>query len=100
MQKIISGSEVKQLDATYIQDKQINSFELMERAAQSFCSWFTGRYGKEQTIAVFCVMGNNGGDGLAISRLLFCMGYKVRTFTVGDFAKASVDFKKNLDILP
>src|SRR5690606_30865297 len=90
----------KKLDELFIQDTGISSFVLMESAANAFCTWFTDQFDTDLEVAVFCGTGNNGGDGLAISRLLFEKGYPVNVFIVGDITKASIDFKKNLDILP
>src|SRR5690606_22292329 len=100
MQKIISGPEVKLLDEIYVSERNISSFDLMEKAAEAFCSWFTSRFEKDVSLAVFCGMGNNGGDGLAISRLLTSRGYRVKVFLIGNTANASRDFKKNLNIMP
>lgn len=100
MLKIISGAEIKTLDAEYVKDCGIRSFDLMERAASAFFSWFTIRYGLNDSIAIVCGVGNNGGDGLAISRMLWEKGYGVSVYVIGDLGNASLDFKENLDILP
>ncbi len=100
MLKIITGSETKKLDEVYIKDNGISSFDLMERASEAFCLWFVSKFDQISSIAVFCGIGNNGGDGLAISRILVSKGYSVSLFFMGDKSKASIDFKKNLGILP
>src|SRR5690554_789678 len=101
MQKIIAGHEVKMLDQTYIQDKGMSSFDLMERAASSFCNWFEEeKKFSHSSISVFCGTGNNGGDGLAISRMLFLKGYDLKVFYLGDLTKASSDFTTNHQKLP
>lgn len=100
MLKIISGADIKALDAHYVKDCGIRSFELMERAANSFFSWFTSRFCVNDSIAIICGVGNNGGDGLAISRLLWEKGYDVHVYVIGDLATASFDFTENLQLLP
>ncbi len=100
MQKIITGKEVRLLDQAYTKGEKISSFQLMERAANAFCDWFKTTFTDKTSVAVFCGTGNNGGDGLAIARMLALAGYKVRVFTVGDLDKGSADFKKNREILP
>jgi len=100
MQKIIHGSEVKSLDEAYIQDRGISSYYLMERAADAFCLWFENQFDRKMSIAVVCGIGNNGGDGLAISRILTSKGYKVDVFYIGDLKMSSSDFHHNLKILP
>lgn len=100
MQKIIPGSEVKSLDERYIMDKGISSLELMESAAMALCNWYVGHFDSGLSVAVFCGTGNNGGDGLAISRLLSGRGYKVQLYYMGDLERSSTDFRLNYDLLP
>src|SRR5690554_784702 len=100
MQKVLPGAEVKKLDELFIQDAGISSFDMMESAASAFCTWFIDHFDMGLEVAVFCGTGNNGGDGLAISRMLFERGYHVNVFIIGEIASASIDFQKNLDILP
>lgn len=100
MQKIISGSEVKTLDEAYVRSEGISSFDLMERAAEAFCDWYIQHFDDAASIAVFCGIGNNGGDGLAISRLLSGRGYSVEVYYMGDLEQSSEDFGLNYDLLP
>lgn len=100
MQKLLTGDTVKDLDQSYISGENINSFQLMERAANAFCDWFKDHFTNNPSIAVFCGKGNNGGDGLAIARLLFQRGNKVHVYTIGDTQNGSEDYMKNLWILP
>lgn len=69
-----------------------------DRILQLHCS---GAFGdpKDPIYAVFAGMGNNGGDGLAIARLLFEAGMKVRVFRVLHSEKASPDHLENLKLL-
>ena len=100
MQKIILGSEVKSLDESYINDIGISSFQLMERAATAFCQWYAQHFYHEQAIVVFCGVGNNGGDGLAIARLLSNRGYNVQVYYMGNLERSSKDFRLNYELLP
>jgi len=100
MQKIISGTDVKYLDGKYVNSMDMPSFALMERAARAFSDWYINRFDRQSDICVFCGPGNNGGDGLAISRLLFHEGYTVRVFYIGDKDNFSEDFKLNFTLLP
>lgn len=70
MLEIISGSSVKKLDTDFITEKGITSHRLMENAALAFCDWFEENYHRNDKVGIFCGPGNNGGDGLAIARLL------------------------------
>jgi ADP-dependent NAD(P)H-hydrate dehydratase / NAD(P)H-hydrate epimerase len=68
--KILSAQQTAELDAYTIKSESINSIDLMERAAAAFTRWFTEKYSDDKKIFVFCGPGNNGGDGLAIARML------------------------------
>jgi ADP-dependent NAD(P)H-hydrate dehydratase / NAD(P)H-hydrate epimerase len=100
MLKIISAKDLKTLEDSYITESGILSYELMEAAAEAFCQWYTSKFDRKKTICVMCGYGNNGGDGLAIARILFRQGYPVCVYKVGDFSKATPDLKSNLRILP
>ena len=94
--KILSVDQIRKLDAFTIENEPIASIDLMERASMAFVEWFVDRYDTDEKIAVFCGTGNNGGDGLAISRLLLTKGYNVEVFIIGNSENGSEDFKINL----
>lgn len=96
---VLSAAQTRQADAYTIQNEPIPSIDLMERASHAFTSKFTELAGRGHRLYVFCGTGNNGGDGLAVSRLLIKQGYDVRVFVVGDPEKGSPDFKTNLERL-
>ncbi|MBI0400442.1 NAD(P)H-hydrate dehydratase [Cyclobacterium marinum] len=100
MQKVIVGKQVKELDTLFVKESGISSYQLMERAANEFCHWFESKYKKAYTVNIYCGTGNNGGDGLAIARILSGMGYEVKVAIIGNQEKGSVDFIKNLKVLP
>lgn len=94
--KILSASQIRALDAHTIQNEPISSLDLMERAALAFVTWWCARFDNQRTIVIFCGKGNNGGDGLAIGRMLSNKGYCVKVFVVAYTAGGSDDFKANL----
>ncbi|WP_114752633.1 NAD(P)H-hydrate dehydratase [Pleomorphovibrio marinus] len=100
MQRIISGKQVKKIDQAYISHAQITSTQLMERAAKAFYQWFCSTFEREKAVGIYVGTGNNGGDGLAIARLLHESGYKVKVIFCGDLNKASEDFSINKNLLP
>ncbi len=95
MLKILTAEQIKALDAHTIQYEPITSVDLMERAAQAFVSWFCRQVDATQTIGIICGTGNNGGDGLAIARLLLAYNYRVNIWVVRGQAKESADFTEN-----
>lgn len=96
MLPVYNSSELKSWDQFTIEHQKIRSIDLMERAAVQFANWFTGKFTKEQTVIVFCGNGNNGGDGLAISRLLKLKNYNVHLVLIKVAQKNSTDFDINL----
>ncbi|MCP4458516.1 MAG: NAD(P)H-hydrate dehydratase [Cytophagales bacterium] len=101
MKIILSTRQIQQADQYTIENEPIASIDLMERASMAFVQKFKALYlNLFENILIFCGTGNNGGDGLAIARLL-CQGQqKVHVFTIGDLENGSPDFKINLDRLP
>ncbi|MBC5775826.1 NAD(P)H-hydrate dehydratase [Pontibacter sp. KCTC 32443] len=98
--KILSAAQTHDADAATLQYEEIDSLELMERAAKAFVCWFENKFMPQQYVYIFCGPGNNGGDGLAVARLLSQRQHHVKVFIVGDSANASPDHKVNLQRLP
>lgn len=99
MLKILSTSQIKELDAYTIKHEPIASIDLMERACHAFVSWFTRHVEVTKRIGIVCGTGNNGGDGLGIARLLNEWSYPVKVWIVLGTVPESSDFKLNLDRL-
>ena len=100
--KILSPIQLKEADNYTIEHEPISSIDLMERAATKCFEWFIEKYNSDETVAVFCGIGNNGGDGLALSRMLIDAGWKVNTYVVEFSNNYSLDFTinyKRLEVL-
>lgn len=95
MLKILDMAQVRALDAWTIEHEPVKSVDLMERAAKAFVSWFVMRFDATHRVGVVCGTGNNGGDGLAIARLLAGLDYAVSVWIVRG-AKETDDFTTNL----
>ncbi len=93
--KILNASQIRKVDAYTIENEPIASIDLMERAAKKCYEWIRRHMKKKLTIRVFCGMGNNGGDGLAIARMLAGTGHKVHVYKVLHADNASDDFLVN-----
>lgn len=100
MVPILSSEQIREADAYTIKQEPIPSYLLMERASKAFVECFLKVYRKKSLIKVFAGVGNNGGDGLAIARMLSARGYIVDVYVIGDPSKGSEDFTTNLDKLP
>ncbi|MEN8138904.1 MAG: NAD(P)H-hydrate dehydratase [Bacteroidota bacterium] len=97
--KILSPSQIKEADLFTIKNEPIPSIELMERAAMQCYNWVVKNLYKDKPIDIFCGVGNNGGDGLVISRLLINAGWNIRTYIVEFSGNFSDDFKINYERL-
>lgn len=97
--KILSAKQIRQVDEYTILHEPILSVDLMERAANECFRWLAKNCDPGNPFKIFCGTGNNGGDGLAIARMLLDNKHHVEVFIIGDKKKSSGDFKKNLERL-
>ena len=93
--KLFSAGQIRKADAYTIQHEPIASIALMERAATACFNWIKQRPFRQLNVHVFCGTGNNGGDGLALARLLLDAGYAVSAYIVRYSSKSSEDFSIN-----
>jgi hydroxyethylthiazole kinase-like uncharacterized protein yjeF len=94
--KIFSSAQVKQWDAFTITNEPIDPIDLMERAATACFKWLIGKNFGLLHFRIFCGKGNNGGDGLAIARLLIQNNCRATVYIL-EFGKAgTTDFQTNL----
>ncbi|MEM6380545.1 MAG: NAD(P)H-hydrate epimerase [Bacteroidota bacterium] len=99
--QILSAEQIRSWDRFTIEHTPISSIDLMERAAFAFCQKFQSWYPeKNACLQIFCGPGNNGGDGLAVARILHFAGYAVEVIICEISDKKSLDFQLNLERLP
>lgn len=101
MLKLLSASQMREADAHTIASKPIASIHLMENASQAFVDLFKEEFpDRTAKISVYCGTGNNGGDGLAIARLLSSQGYENVEVKIARFSgKSTTDFESNFSRL-
>ncbi|XOV66279.1 MAG: NAD(P)H-hydrate dehydratase [Fluviicola sp.] len=98
--KILSAQQIRECDAHTIANEPISSLDLMERASNAFVEAFLSKVTSEnKQVSIFCGTGNNGGDGLAVARLLSEKGWKVDCYLVAFSDKISPDNQKNQERL-
>ena len=96
--KILSAKQLKEADEKTMETEGISSTRLMERAASLVFNEIHERLeGADINIKIFCGIGNNGGDGLVVARLLHKYGYRVEVYVVNYSDKRSDDFLVNYD---
>lgn len=100
MKYLVTAAEMRRYDSNTSEKIGISPEVLMERAALKALE-AVERYCREKkgTAFVLAGTGNNGGDGLALARLLCGRGFSVEVMCVGDRRKATALWKKQSRIL-
>lgn len=98
--KILTGINIKGADKATISKEPITSIDLMERASATISQWIAANIESKYPLLIMVGKGNNGGDGLAIARMLHHAGYRCSVYLSFETSKLSVDCKENLARLP
>lgn len=93
--KIFRSDQIREIDGYTIANEPVSSVDLMERAALKLFEWIAGRFDRSKRIMVFAGPGNNGGDGLALARLLSEERYNTEVHFVNLTDKVSDDWNTN-----
>ncbi|MCZ4320002.1 NAD(P)H-hydrate dehydratase [Aequorivita viscosa] len=94
--KVFSAEQLYNADNVTIEKQGITSEALMERAGKQIFQWLHKHLnGAPVPIRIFAGIGNNGGDGLVIGRLLIEHGYDVVVYVVNCSDKRSDNFLHN-----
>ena len=91
--KIFNVNQIREADKFTIENEPILSLDLMERAAEKLSEWVLENFNQDKNFKVFCGTGNNGGDGMAMARILADKNYNVEVFLI----KISDDLSKDAD---
>ena len=78
--KIFTSAQIHELDKYTIEHEPIKSIDLMERAAKAITQAITDQWNSSTPIIVFAGPGNNGGDALAVARMLIDRNYDVTAY--------------------
>ncbi len=89
--KIFTSTQIRELDRYTIEHEPIRSIDLMERAAKALTRAITEIWTNRTPVVVFAGPGNNGGDAMAVARLLAEMDYKVSVYLFNISGKLSED---------
>jgi len=97
--KVLLTEQIRAADAYTIAHEPVASIDLMERAARACAEWLSEHFPTSIRFQIFCGMGNNGGDGLAIARLLLQRGYACKCHIIAYRSEYSPDCATNLSRL-
>ena len=78
--KIFRSDQIRQIDEITIREEPVASIDLMERAAGQLFRWYTSKFERSQKAFIFAGPGNNGGDGLALARMLHNSRYETEVY--------------------
>ena len=98
--KILTGERIREADRYTIEHEPVESLALMERASEAIARWISIRIGTECPLVFFIGKGNNGGDGLAVARMLYGMGYICSVYMLFGKNDLSEECRCNFERLP
>jgi len=97
--KILTNVQIKEWDKYTIEHEPVSSIDLMERAARALTDSIKRRWSTFVPVYLFAGPGNNGGDTLAIARMLSEEGYKTHVYLFNTAGKLSADCATNKERL-
>lgn len=97
--QIFDSAQIHAWDDYTIKNEPVTSLDLMERAAGACYQWLISNGYDSSRFSIFCGKGNNGGDGLAIARMLSHAGADVTVYILEFGFKGTEDFQQNLALL-
>lgn len=100
--KIFTVENIRSADQYTIENEPVSSVQLMERASSLCVEWIFSNCKHHTKFVIFCGNGNNGGDGLAIARMLYLKGFDIDVFINKEQLKFSdealINYKRLKDI--
>jgi NAD(P)H-hydrate epimerase len=97
--KILNAQQIREWDQYTILNEPVPSIDLMERAAGQCMHWLEENSLLNHSFKIFCGKGNNGGDGLAMARMLSQKARDVAVFILEFGHLGTEDFQVNLERL-
>lgn len=94
---IYSAAQIKKWDEYTEKYTPIASIDLMQKAAQQCAKYIEDNFFLRDKIHIFCGNGNNGGDGIALARILTLKGYHTWVYPVAPDTTGSPDYRENLE---
>jgi len=93
--KIFTSAQIHELDKYTIDNEPIKSIDLMERAAKALTQVIVDTWSSTTPVIVFAGPGNNGGDALAVARMLADKNYDVKVWLFNISGQLSADCAVN-----
>jgi ADP-dependent NAD(P)H-hydrate dehydratase / NAD(P)H-hydrate epimerase len=102
MQKVVTTEEMREIDRLTTEKYGIPSIILMENAAHAAARVILEKFNhdiKDERFFVLCGKGNNGGDGMALARILWTMGASVFVELFGEVKDTKSDARTNFEFI-
>ncbi|MBV9960020.1 MAG: NAD(P)H-hydrate epimerase, partial [Acidobacteria bacterium] len=102
VQKVITASEMRELDRRTTAECGIHSLLLMEAAARASVQQLTQHFAcgiAGKSVLILCGRGNNGGDGAAVARQLALLGAHVSVALFASVEESQGDARTNFEII-
>ncbi len=93
--KIFNSYQIREIDEFTIKDEPVSSVHLMERAAFQLYKWYSEKFERSRRALIFAGPGNNGGDGLALARILSVNRFEPVVYYVQFTGKTTSDWQEN-----
>jgi NAD(P)H-hydrate epimerase len=99
--RVLNAAQMREADRRTIEEVGIPSLVLMENAGRQVVAAIEAVHSDllEESVAVLCGRGSNGGDGLVVARTLLQRGVDVSVFLLGTVDEVRGDARTNLEIL-
>jgi NAD(P)H-hydrate epimerase len=98
--KIFTGEQIKEADRYTVENEPVASIDLMERASEAIAGWINQNIDKQNPLLFVIGKGNNGGDGLAVARILHRKGFDCVVYLACGSDFANDECRINLERLP
>ncbi len=98
--KILIDKQIHEADRATTEREPIAPLDLMERASEEIARWIGENVEPEHRLVFCCGKGNNGGDGLAVARMLHNAGFDCVVFFGADYNGVSPEMHANIERLP
>ena len=92
--KLFTCKQIAEIDQLTMQVEPISSIDLMERASFKIADWVIQNVNHDRPVYLFAGPGNNGGDALAVARMLACSNFRCTVY-LANFGR---ELKGNLAI--
>ena len=95
MTKLLSCSEIQELDSKTIENNEMTSLDLMSVAVLAVEKWILNNYKKNEKFSIICGNGNNGADGILLSCKLMLRNYKIKTYYINEVGSPEFNHQFN-----